>query len=143
GGVYNRSASSGTQITVARSIMVPANAFMGFNATGTGPMISSVGNGTPAEGTLGFAGCDAVDAARASLNILAYRHWGQNDFWYPDSDSTTFDKRPTRDGHYPVWGYEHALIKLTSAGGTPVSADAAHLVDFLTGAATLPGTLSR
>jgi hypothetical protein len=139
GGVYARNSGSGTQITIGLHIHVPAGGFLAFDAGSGGTMVTSVGGGTPADGTLGFASADGVDPARAMLNVLAYRHWEQDQFWYPDSDDTTYDKRPVRDGHYPLWSYEHAMIRTTS-GTTPESADAAHLVDFLTGVAALPGT---
>lgn len=139
--VFQRSATSGTQITIARSIRVPEGRFQTPTAnslSGTSDMISRVAAAmtTPA---LGFAGTDATNGARGTqLRALAYRHWGQTNFYYPDATAASFDKRNVRDGHYPVWGYEHALV-MNSAAGTPVNAAAARVADMLAGTVTLPG----
>ncbi len=139
--VFQRSASSGTQITVARAIRVPEGRFQTptSNAlSGTGDMVSRVAAAmtTPA---LGFAGTDATNGVRGTqLRGLAYRHWGQREFYYPDSTAASFDKRNVRDGHYPLWGYEHAIV-VSDASGAPVNAAAARVADVLSGAAPLPG----
>ncbi len=139
--VFQRSASSGTQITVARAIRVPEARFQTPTAnalSGTSDMISRVAAAmtTPA---LGFAGTDATNAVRGTqLRTLAYRHWGQTNFYYPDSTAASFDKRNVRDGHYPVWGYEHALV-LTNSSGAPTNATAARVADLLAGSVALPG----
>lgn len=139
--VFQRSATSGTQITIARSIRVPEGRFqtpMANALSGTSDMISRVAAAmtTPA---LGFAGTDATNGARGTqLRALAYRHWGQTNFYYPDSTAASFDKRNVRDGHYPVWGYEHALV-LTNATGAPVNATAARVADILQGTVAIAG----
>lgn len=140
--IFARTASSGTQITVARAIRVPEGRFqtpMANQLSGTGDMVSRVA-AAMTNPALGFAGTDATNAVRGTqLRGLAYRHWGQNEFYYPDSTAASFDKRNVRDGHYPVWGYEHALV-LTGAGGTPTNATAARVADMLGGTVALPGT---
>ncbi len=139
--VYQRSATSGTQITIARAIRVPEGRFQTPTANGlagTSDMISRVAAAMTSP-ALGFAGTDATNAARGTqLRALAYRHWGQSQFYYPDSTAASFDKRNVRDGHYPVWGYEHAVV-VNDSSGTPVSALAARVADILSGTVALPG----
>ncbi len=139
--VFQRSSSSGTQITIARAIRVPEGRFQTPTANGLASgsdMISHVAATMTGPG-LGFAGTDSTNAVRGTqLRGLAYRHWDQNDFYYPDSTAASFDKRNVRDGHYPVWGYEHALVQ-TSAAGAPLNATAARVADLLGGVTPLPG----
>lgn len=136
--LFRRDALSGTQITIAKAIHVPENRFLGVDTMGTGGMLSRVGMSTSADATLGFAGTDAIDAARSAVTILAYRHWAQNEYFWPDSRHDTFDKRNVRDGHYSLWGYEQAVV-LTGAGGSPVSVRGQRLADLLSGGAAVSG----
>jgi hypothetical protein len=89
--------------------------------------------GTPlAQATLGILGVELYDRERDRLDILAYRARGQDYAYYPDSSPTARDKRPLRDGHYVPWGYTEYLTKVDAAGN-PVSANAARLLQIVTG----------
>ncbi|MDB4991560.1 MAG: hypothetical protein JWN04_6738 [Myxococcaceae bacterium] len=135
---FNRGSGSGTQITIFKNLHVPVGAAFGVKATGTGDMITKVSGATSAEQAIGFASLDAVDTKRDLVKTLAYRHWGQNKFYWPDSTNSTFDKRNVRDGHYPLWSYEHA-ITLVDGTGAPVSPLAKKFSDILSGTVALPG----
>jgi hypothetical protein len=136
--LFRRDNGSGTQITIYKNIRIPVGSAIGLMASGTGDMITKVASSPTAEPTLGFAGLDAVDTKRAMLDILAYRHYGQKKFYWPDSSSTTFDKKNVRDGHYPLWGYEH-VVTLVDDAGMPLKANAKKFADILSGKVALPG----
>jgi ABC-type phosphate transport system substrate-binding protein len=136
--LFRRDNGSGTQITIYKSIKIPVGSPIGVMASGTGDMITKVASAAMPEQTLGFAGLDAVDTKRAMVDILAYRHWGQTNFYWPDSSVTSFDKKNVRDGHYPLWGYEH-VVTLVDDAGMPLKANAKKFADILSGKVALPG----
>jgi ABC-type phosphate transport system substrate-binding protein len=109
GPVFQRDQTSGTQITIFKNIHLKVDAALGQDAGGTGAMISAVAGSNSPLAALGFASLDAVDLKRDVVKILAYRHWGQDHFYWPDATSNTFEKINVRDGHYPLWSYEHAI----------------------------------
>jgi len=126
--LFQRNSGSGTQITV----------FKGTDATSGGKMLTNVAAATDVEAALGFAALDAVDAKRDTLNVLAYRHYKegsykQNSYYYPDSTSSSYDKKNVRDGHYPLWGYEHLVRRSANTA-------AKKLADVLTQVTALPGS---
>lgn len=63
------------------------------------------------EAGIGFCSADVADANRDKTNILAWKQFGQNVAYWPDSTAASFDKRNVRDGHYPLWmpGFLYAL----------------------------------
>jgi hypothetical protein len=130
--LFRRDALSGTQITVARAIHVPETRFLGVDAMSGGNMLTRVAAASDPEAAVGFLGTDTGDAHRDTVTGLAYRHWGQNSYYWPDSRRDAFDKRNVRDGHYPLWGYEHAVTQ-RDAAGAPVSARGEQLAQVLSG----------
>lgn len=136
--LFRRDSGSGTQITVFKNLHVPTGSTIGTMAMGTGGMITSVSGASTAEQALGFASLDAVDPKRNLVKTLAYRHWGQTKFYWPDSTNSSYDKKNVRDGHYPIWGYEHA-VTLVDGSGTPLKPLAKKFADILSGAVPLPG----
>lgn len=136
--LFRRNNGSGTQITIYKNIKIPVGSPIGVEASGTGDMITKVASAANPALALGFAGTDAVDTKRAMVDILAYRHWGQKKFYWPDSSVTAFDKKNVRDGHYPLWGYEHA-VTLVDDAGQPLKANAKTFSDILAGKVALPG----
>jgi hypothetical protein len=135
--LFRRDALSGTQITIARAIGVPETRFFGVDTGGTSGMLMRVATASNPEAALGFAGTDSTDSRRDTVTALAYRHWGQNNYYWPDSRRDSFDKRNVRDGHYPLWGYEQAVVLLDGAG-RPVSARAQRFADILANRRAVP-----
>src|SRR5262249_38059241 len=92
-----------------------------------------------AEKTIGIAGADAYDVARAqtgaNIKALAFKSIGQKFAYYPDSTSSAKDKKNARDGHYPVWGYVH-VIGPKDGSGAPTGKLASFLGFLLTGIAS-------
>ncbi len=139
--VFQRDSTSGTQITMFKNIHIPIASQLGTtaNPNSTDGVATSVAAVTNAEQGLGIAGLDAVDLKyRGSLDVLAYRHWGQKKFYWGDSTPTSYDKKNIRDGHYPLWGYEHGVY-LVDGSGNPLKPRAKKLADILSGAVALPG----
>ena len=136
--LYRRNSGSGTQVTVFKNIHVPTGSTIGTEQAGTGVMITSVSGASSPEQALGFASLDAVDPKRNLVKTLAYRHWGQSKFYWPDSTNSSFDKKNVRDGHYPLWGYEHA-VTLVDGAGAPIKPLAKKVADILAGTVPLPG----
>jgi ABC-type phosphate transport system substrate-binding protein len=137
--LFQRSNTSGTQITVFKNVRIPVGSNNGVDAKSGGNMLSSVAAASDAEAAIGFAGTDAIDSKRSSVTVLAYRHFDQKSYYYPDSSFTSFDKKNVRDGHYPLWGYEHMLLRKDSSGKA-LSAAGQKLADVLTEKTALPGT---
>jgi hypothetical protein len=144
--LFHRNSGSGTQVTIGRALTIPETRFSyGFDVGGTGNMITTVAaagagmfvtppmmQGANAEATLGFAGMDAADAHRDTITELAYRHWGQNNYYWADSQHNLFDKKNIRDGHYPLWSYEQAVVRVDGSH-MPTSARGALLAQIVAG----------
>jgi hypothetical protein len=73
-----------------------------------------------------------ADSRRSELRILAFQALGQHGAFYPDRKSTTFEKQNVRDGHYPLWGYLHTILRANPLmPGQPKSQNGARLADIL------------
>jgi hypothetical protein len=141
--IEQRSASSGTQNMIARSIGVPAGLWHGqanaasqnvVNALLAAGMLGS----TSASAAIGILGTDFADNYRGQVRVLAYQAYGQQCAFYPDSTATSEDKANVRDGHYPIWGPVHLLARLTTQGVT-TNAAVGQIINYLSGTAPLPG----
>lgn len=139
-GTQQRSATSGTQILMAKNIGVDAAAFMGHaNSTG-GALIASMTAGAAAEPmqVIGFVAADSYKGALATtppapIRALAFRGLMQTKAYYADSTASSFDRRNVRDGHYVVAGPEH-LFTL----GAP-SANAQQFLNWMNGVTMIDG----
>jgi ABC-type phosphate transport system substrate-binding protein len=134
--IQQRSATSGTQNVIARSINVLASSFHGtMNATG-GALVTTLTGMNPAvtiadpNSAIGFLAADAFDTQRSKMKALAFRGLEQTQAYYADSAADQFDKRNVRNGHYLPWGYEHLIVKLDATTGKPSPA-AQNLVDWV------------
>ncbi|HVT09975.1 MAG TPA: hypothetical protein VHO67_21085 [Polyangia bacterium] len=142
-GLFCRDANSGTQITVAKNIGIPASFSMCMGppaGTGTGGLINLVEKYSNPQTAIGFIGADAYDAAasgtspapRSALNSLAFQAYGQTMAYYADSDAASFDRKNVRDGHYGIWGYEHMIVNVDTTGAI-TNAKAANFVGWILG----------
>lgn len=139
--IQQRSATSGTQNIIARSINVLASSFHGtMNATG-GALVTTLTSGNPAvtiadpNTAIGFLAADAFDVARNKMKALPFRGLEQTQAFFADSLEGSFDKRNVRDGHYLPWGYEHMIVLLNATTGKPSQA-AQNFVDWVLGNTT-------
>jgi hypothetical protein len=144
--MFVRSATSGTQAMIANAIQVPViptNKWKGVSNASSGAVVAALntinGMGTPAqkEAAIGILAADVADANRTTLRELAYRHFGQNCGYLPDSASNKFDKRNVRDGHYAIWGPLHILKRSDTNAGNQMNVQLA--VDYIIGAKEPPG----
>jgi len=159
--MYQRGATSGTQSMIAAAISLPPASWFGNVETSTGKMVTAIVaadvTGSAQSSTIGIMAAEDVDAQRADIlkgttmpgpdggmvavtdapRELAYKHFGQNCAYLPDSSKTLFDKRNVRDGHYAIWGPVHALPVPTS--NTTVATNIATIVGLLTGTAQMSG----
>jgi hypothetical protein len=117
--MFQRGPSSGTQTMIGVAINVPANRWYGTFVSGTAGMISALTTANvmldpAAIGVLGAVDVDplrraSLPPATPAIKELAFRHYGQNCGYLPDSSTQSFDKRNVRDGHYAIWGPVHVL----------------------------------
>ncbi|HEY6881705.1 MAG TPA: hypothetical protein VI299_26945 [Polyangiales bacterium] len=136
--ILRRNNGSGTQITIYKNLNIPINAPGGIDKMSTGGVRDGVKDATNAQAAIGIIGLDQSDGYRSVVKSLAYRHFGQQKFYYADSTPNAYDKKNVRDGHYPLWGYEHGIY-LVDGSGNPINPRAKKLVDILSGKLPLPG----
>lgn len=119
---FNRNASSGTQQMIARAINVPADKWWGIDRGSSSKVrdgLKILLDATLAEKAIGILSTDVADDFRSDLRILAFKAFGQDCAYYPDSTPFLFDKQNVRDGHYPIWGPIHFVTRVT--GGIPTT----------------------
>ena len=133
--MFIRTITKSTLLAWAANISVPPDTWKGMRFDGSPMVVAAVEAGPPE--AIGILGQEVYDARRATLNILAFRARGQYAAYYPDSTSTSFDKKNVRDGHYTVWS-PTIWMDTTDAGGVPVSARARYVVDLISGRSVTP-----
>ncbi len=133
--IQQRSATSGTQILVARNIGVPETAFKGVSNSSGGNLVTSLLAVADPQIAIGFLANDAYATRRSVINSVAFRGIGQKKAYYADTDATADDLRNVRDGHYMIQGPLHFFSKLDSTNQPAASAKL--VLDWLTGAAPI------
>ena len=148
-GIFCRDQStglSGTQVIISDNIgLAPTAVNMPICVpVSGGNMPTSVAEYSTPANSIGFLGADVYDANRTivaggttyTLSALAFEAVGQSKAYYADSTASARDRQNVRDGHYTMWGYEHLLAYVDATTGVPTSANAAKLINLITGAAT-------
>jgi len=133
--MYIRTITKGTLLAWAANISVPAAKWKGMMLDGSPAVVTGVATG-PAS-AIGILGAEVYDANRATMKALAYRAKGQYAAYYPDSSSTSFDKKNIRDGHYTVWSPTIWMDTLDGTGA-PVKPDARYVIDLIAGKTVTP-----
>jgi hypothetical protein len=100
----------------------------------TGDKSATYAGPTDNEKAIGILGAEVYDANRATLNILAYRAKDQWAAYYPDSTSTSRDKKNVRDGHYVVWSPTIYMNYPAAANVT----DTQYIIDLIAGKTVTP-----
>jgi hypothetical protein len=100
---------------------VPKTKFWGIDRLSTDNLRDSLLASTDAEGSIGILSIDYADKNRGNLRSLFLQSGGQSSGFLPDSNKNSFDKMNVRDGHYPLWGYQH-LFTPVGPGGVPSDA---------------------
>jgi hypothetical protein len=133
--MFIRPNSSGTKNMIGTAIGLPVAKWKGTEKSGSGDVLAAVTASAEANKTIGILATDYADPNRSKgLKILAYQHKDQSCGYYPDSTSSSFDKRNVRDGRYAIWGSIHFLT--STSGGNPVNANAKTVLDIITGGGT-------
>ena len=144
-----RNPGSSTQLTIGANIGLPGTMWNGSlrGHQGSGDVRDAViaenatGN---AERVIGILNSSKWEAAFNDMKVLAFQPFN-NCFGavFPDSTSTSRDKRNVRDGHYPLWTNLRYIVR-TDGAGTPVSANgeeaaarAQRFVDLMTGVSSI------
>jgi hypothetical protein len=123
--IFRRTASSGNQQTVARTLTLPVGGLRGRDSSGSSNMRRALQQSDQPLKTIGISSSEIIDINRDVMKSLAYQHFKQTVGFYPDSDPGGFDRRNVRDGHYYMWIPLHVMVR-TSAGD-PVAASNAVL----------------
>jgi hypothetical protein len=93
---------------------------------------SAVASATPLPQAIGILGDEVYDSNRAAgVNILAFKTFGQNFAYFPDSTATSYDKQNIRDGHYTLWSPD--VYMAPSTGGVPTNPTVKYLLDIILG----------
>jgi hypothetical protein len=144
-----RNSGSGSTVLSSLVFEVPKTKFWGVDRLSTDNLRDSLLASTSPEQSLGILSIDYADKNRGNLRSLFLQAKGQTSGYLPDSNKNTFDKMNVRDGHYPLWGYQH-FFTVVGAGGVPSDAAKAFvtrisvsrldqtLLDNLIGASLVP-----
>jgi hypothetical protein len=131
--MFIRPPTKSTLVATAFNILVPPNKWLGTPEAASTDVLNAVINSTQVEPTIGILGDEVYNANRGKgAKVLAYRAFGQNHAYFPDSDDQSFDRRNVRDGHYTLWSPTVYIAKL-GGNGKPVNPDVAYLVDLVLG----------
>lgn len=134
--MFIRTITKSTLLAWAANIAVPGDKWKGVRRDGSAMVVADL-QGTPTpEKAIGILGAEVYDGLRASLDALAFRAKGQYAAYYPDSTSTSRDKKNVRDGHYTVWS--PTIWMDTTTGGSPVKPDARYVIDLIAGKQVAP-----
>ena len=145
--LFKRSATSGTQAMLAAAIGVPAGAWKGKPHKTSDDIAADIQAAGQKQDTanaaLGILAADYIDSKnlRAQVRVLAFQDTAQHCAVFPDSTSNAHDKRNVRDGHYPVWGPLHLLLRVDGQGKpiNPANRQAVtDIVGYLSGTKALP-----
>jgi hypothetical protein len=145
--LFQRSASSGTQAMLAAAIGVPATVWKGKPHKTSDDVAADIQAAGQKQDTanqaLGILAADYIDGKnlRAQVRVLGFQDSSQHCAMFPDSTSNAHDKRNVRDGHYPVWGPLHLLLKVDHSGNPVNLANRQAITDivgYLSGTKALP-----
>ncbi len=129
--MFIRTASKSTLVAWAKNIGVDPLKWKGVRHDGSPMVVADLEGTTAPQSAIGILGAEVYDAERAKLNVLAYKSKGQYYAYYPDSTSSSFDKRNVRDGHYTVWSPTIWMDHVTA--GTPTDPNARYIIDIIVG----------
>jgi hypothetical protein len=139
---FCRDPNSGTQITIAKAINIPATVMVPpicvpppSSNPGTGGLVANLTGSTMAQAAIGFVSEDAYDGQRQNLNSLAFQAFNQTQAYLSDSTAATNDRANVRDGHYTIWGYEHMFAAVDGTGAI-TNSKAADFIGFINGTKT-------
>jgi hypothetical protein len=134
--LFIRTVTKSTLLAWAANIAVPADKWKGVRRDGSPMVVADLESSTSPEKALGILGAEVYDGRRSTLKSLAFQARGQYAAYWPDSTSTSLDKKNVRDGHYTVWS-PTIWMDLETAG-VPASADARYVIELIAGRSVTP-----
>lgn len=138
--IFRLADESGTQRLISAGIGVKSEDWKGTDVGSTNkllPQITAPTSGTEAKTIGPLAYTNITDAVRPQLEILAFKHFGQERCaYFPDSTDQSKDKINVRDGHYAIWGPIHFATHVQNS--VPTSANAAKVINTWIGATPPP-----
>lgn len=135
--LFVRTSSKSTALTLAAAINVPVTKLKGVAYDKSTEVLNSVATSPNPDKTIGLLGAELFDANREKVTVLAFRGFKQRYAYYPDSTTTSFDKRNVRDGHYLPWAPTPYITRVDGAG-EPTNPQAKTFIDLVRGKTTLP-----
>ncbi|MBL4634799.1 MAG: hypothetical protein JKY56_13075, partial [Kofleriaceae bacterium] len=149
--IFVRNPGSSTQLTIGANIGIAGTRWNGAlkGHQGSGDVRDEViaenttGN---AEKVIGILNSSKWEAALNDMRVLAFQPYNQCiGAVFPDSTSTSRDKRNVRDGHYPIWTNLRYIVRTNDSGaalsdnGPAAAARVERFVELMTGVASVPG----
>lgn len=134
--IYRLADESGTQLILGKGIGVPADQWRGNNLGSSGTLTKMIPTSSPNSiGPLAYT--NITDSVRPTMEILAYKHYGQDKCaYFPDSTDQAKDKKNVRDGHYAMWGPIHFATRVNN--GVPINPNAAKAINMWVGVTPPP-----
>jgi len=132
---FSRGPTASTALTLAAAIGLKANQLKGTvptNNTST-EVLNFVATSANPEPTIGLMGTEVYDGARNQVKLLAFKGFGQRYAYFPDTSSTSFDKRNVRDGHYMPWAPTPYVTRVDSMGKA-TDPNVQRIIDLVLGA---------
>ena len=132
---FIRPTTKSTLLALAAAIHVPGKSWHAPDENKldqSSQVVSALASSTEPEKSIGILGTEIYDRNRDKLSSLAFRAFGQKHAYFPDSKSTSFDKRNVRDGHYFPWSPTVWLTHVDGAG-KPTNKNAENLINLILG----------
>jgi hypothetical protein len=136
--LFIRTVTKSTLLSWAYNIGVPAAKWKGMMLDKSTQVVSGLTGSPTPEKAIGILGDEVYDQNRATLNVLAFKSYGQYHAYYPDSTPSATDKQNVRDGHYTVWSPTVYMYKVQAGTQTPVNANAKYIVDLIADKSVTP-----
>jgi hypothetical protein len=138
--VFIRTVTKGTEIAIAAAIAVPPSQWKApaVNQFANSSDVVAHLQAATSTAAIGILGAEVYDPLRSTITSLAFRAPGQYAAYFPDSTSTSFDKKNVRDGHYYLWSPTTWMLNVPAGSTTPSNVEAQYVVDIIDGNPVTP-----
>jgi hypothetical protein len=132
--MFFRPTTKSTLVSTAFNVQLTASVMAqgAVQEAASSQVLSAVAAATSAN-AIGILGDEVYDTqGRNKVNVLAFKAFGQNHAYFPDSTPTAFDKQNIRDGHYSMWS-PTVYITAVDSLGAPTNPAIKYITDTVTG----------
>jgi hypothetical protein len=135
--MFFRPTTKSTLVSTAFNIQLTASVMaQGAVQEASSSLVLSAVAAATSQNAIGILGDEVYDTqGRGHVNVLAFKAFGQNHAYFPDSTSTAFDKQNIRDGHYSMWS-PTVYITAVDNLGVPTNPAIKYITDTVTGSAS-------